>query len=237
MDDSHFSINNIPFGIASSQSHPKKTLATRLANNVIFLDELAKLDKPLVTEETISSFSGQLVNIFAALPKAQQSATRKWIQSVLAKSIESLPPQCICPLESVTLHLPLDIGDFTDFSCSRDHVLNAGEAVFGKRELPPGFEYFPVGYHGRASSIVVSGTPIARPRGQYRDAEGKVVFGRTKRLDYELEVAAVVGKPSKLGEPVSIGDADDHVFGLVLLNDWSGRSACPSVTVAAANMK
>jgi fumarylacetoacetase len=117
----------------------------------------------------------------------------------------------------------LSIGDFTDFSCSRDHVLNAGEAVFKKRELPPGFEHFPIGYHGRSSTIVVSDTPIVRPRGQYRDPEGNVIFGPTKRLDYELEVAAVIGKPSKFGEPVRIDDADDHIFGLILLNDWSGE--------------
>lgn len=237
MDKSHFSIDNIPFGIASSQSHPKKTLATRLSNHVIFLDELAKVDKPSVKEETISSFSGPVVNTFAALSKAQHSATRKWIQSVLAKSLEGLPSSCICPVESATLHLPLDIGDFTDFSCSRDHVLNASEAVFGKRELPPGFEHFPVGYHGRTSSIVVSGTPIARPRGQYRDAQGKVVFGLTKRLDYELEVAAVVGKSSTLGEPVSIGDADDHIFGLLLLNDWSGGFAFFGVLIKVTDMR
>jgi fumarylacetoacetase len=119
----------------------------------------------------------------------------------------------------------LSIGDFTDFSCSRSHVLNAAEAVFGKRSLPPGFEYFPVGYHGRTSSIVPSGTPIVRPKGQFRDEEGKVVFGATRRLDYELEVAAVIGKPSVLGEPVAIEDADDYIFGCVLLNDWSGKLA------------
>jgi fumarylacetoacetase len=96
--------------------------------------------------------------------------------------------------------------------------------VFKKRELPPGFEHFPIGYHGRSSTIVVSNTPIVRPRGQYRDLEGNVVFGPTRRLDYELEVAAVIGKPSNLEEPVRINDADDHIFGLVLVNDWSGES-------------
>lgn len=96
--------------------------------------------------------------------------------------------------------------------------------MFGKRALPPGFEYFPVGYHGRTSTIVPSGTQIVRPKGQFRDEEGKVAFGPTKRLDYELEVAAVIGKSSVLGEPIKIRDADDYIFGCVLLNDWSGES-------------
>ena len=109
--------------------------------------------------------------------------------------------------------------------------MNAGEAVFQKRVLPTGFEYFPVGYHGRTSTVVPSTTPIIRPRGQYRDATGSVVFGPTKRLDYELEVAAVIGKASALGEPVKIEDADEYIFGLVLLNDWSGEFACAALTL------
>ncbi|PMD39408.1 Fumarylacetoacetase [Hyaloscypha variabilis F] len=217
----HFSINNIPFGIASSSSHPDKAAATRFEDTVIFLDELAKYHSSL-SSSTVSTFSLETLNSFAALPKSQHAETRKWIQSHLT-NIASLPPSTKSPISETTLHLPLSIGDFTDFSCSRSHVLNAAEAVFGKRSLPPGFEYFPVGYHGRTSSIVPSGTPIVRPNGQYRDEEGKVVFGATKRLDYELEVAAVIGKPSVLGEPVAIENADEYIFGCVLLNDWSAR--------------
>jgi fumarylacetoacetase len=101
-------------------------------------------------------------------------------------------------------------------------VLNASEAVFGKRTLPSGFEYFPVGYHGRSSTVVISGTGVVRPKGQFRDGE-KVVFGATRKLDYELEVAAVIGKASMMGEPVGIEDADEYIFGCVLVNDWSGE--------------
>jgi fumarylacetoacetase len=129
------------------------------------------------------------------------------------------------PTTSATMHLPVSIGNFTDFSCSKDHVPNAGEAIMKKRSLPPGFLHFPIGYAGRASSIVVSGTPITRPKGQFRDPEkgSEVVFAPTRELDYELEVACIVGKPSQLGKPVPIAEADEHVFGLVLLNDWSGK--------------
>ncbi|KAE9381064.1 hypothetical protein N431DRAFT_391948 [Stipitochalara longipes BDJ] len=217
----HFSINNIPFGIASSASHPSKAVATRFEDTVIFLDELAKYHSSL-SSSTILTFSLETLNSFAVLPKSAHSAARKWIQSHLT-NIASLPPSTTSPISETTLHLPFAIGDFTDFSCSSSHVLNAAEAVFGKRSLPPGFEYFPVGYHGRTSSIVPSGTPIVRPKGQFRDEEGNIVFGATKRLDYELEVGAVIGKPSVLGEPVSIEEADDYIFGCVLVNDWSAR--------------
>ena len=120
------------------------------------------------------------------------------------------------------MHLPLHVGDFSDFSLSRNHVLNAGVAVFGVESMPPGFLHFPIGYAGRSSSIVVSGTPVRRPLGQARSADG-VAFGPSKAMDYELEVACVVGKPSQMGRPIKIDNADDHIFGYVLLNDWSAR--------------
>lgn len=94
--------------------------------------------------------------------------------------------------------------------------------MLGKLELPPGFEYFPVGYTGRASSIRVSGTNVRRPKGQFRGEKGDIVYGPCKRLDYEVEMAAVIGKGSDLGGSVHVKDADEHIFGVVLLNDWSG---------------
>jgi fumarylacetoacetase len=92
-----------------------------------------------------------------------------------------------------------------------------------KRFLPPGFLHFPIGYTARTSSIVVSGTPVTRPRGQFRNGKGDVVYGPTEQMDYELEVACIIGKPSEFGKSVRIEDADDHIFGFVLLNDWSGN--------------
>lgn len=120
------------------------------------------------------------------------------------------------------MHLPLAVGGFTDFSCSTEHLLNASEAMTGARSLPPAALHYPIGYGGRASSVVVSGTDIARPLGQYSDSGGNVVFGPSRAVDFELEMAAVIGCPSRLGEPIPIDEADEHVFGVVLLNDWSG---------------
>ncbi|KAH8679515.1 hypothetical protein BGZ60DRAFT_553877 [Tricladium varicosporioides] len=194
----HFSAENIPFGIASSTSHPNKSAATRYQDYVVTL------------------------NTFAATTKSEQAKVRKWIQSFLTSDFPQPVSSAAIPIKEVTLHLPLIIPTFSDYSCSREHVLNAGEAVFNKRELPPAFEHFPIGYHGCPTSIVVSGTPISRPSGQHRSPDG-VIFGPTQRLDYELEIAAVIGKPSDLGSPVAIKDADEHIFGLALLNDWSAR--------------
>ena len=129
---------------------------------------------------------------------------------------------CAVNVSEVQYHVPVRVGDFSDFSCSRDHVLNAGEAVLGKRELPPGFLHFPVGYGGRSSSILAPGMDVRRPLGQYRSPEG-VVFGLSKAMDFELEVACVIGKPSNFGEPIDIDEADEHIFGFLLLNDWSAR--------------
>jgi fumarylacetoacetase len=114
------------------------------------------------------------------------------------------------------------VGDFSDFSCSRDHVLNAGEAVLGVRELPPGFLYFPVGYGGRCSSIMPPGSGVLRPSGQFRSPSG-VSFGPSRAVDFELELACVIGQPSQYGKPVEINVAEEHIFGFLLLNDWSAR--------------
>jgi fumarylacetoacetase len=132
------------------------------------------------------------------------------------------------PIEQVQLHLPVAVGGFTDFSCSKEHLQNMGQ-IMGAAPMPPGALHFPIGYGGRASSVVVSGTPIVRPNGQFYEAKGStnVVFGPSRSMDYELEMAAVIGRPTELGDVVSIKDADEHIFGLVLLNDWSGAFSCP----------
>lgn len=171
-----------------------------------------------------------MLNNFAALPKSVHRQTRAILQTLLDKDIGFLPATSTVAIQDATMHLPMSSRDFTDFSCSKDHVLNAGEAIMKKRFLPPGFLYFPVGYTARTSSVVVSGTPIVRPKGQFRDTLGKVVYEPTKQMDYELEVACIIGKPSQLTRPVQISDADEHIFGLVLLNDWSGNQSSQAKT-------
>lgn len=147
---------------------------------------------------------------------------RELLQKVLRAHEDDNLAACAIDATGVTYHLPVSVGDFSDFSCSMDHVLNAGEAVMGLRQLPPGFLHFPVGYGGRCSSIVPPQTPIQRPLGQYRSPVG-VVFGASRAVDFELELACVIGRPSRFGEPIDIKDTDEHIFGFLLLNDWSAR--------------
>jgi fumarylacetoacetase len=160
------------------------------------------------------------VNQLAALPKNEQKILRLKVQNALSQA--EVPSNCKSHISEATLYLPVDVRGFTDFSCTKDHLLNASNILFKKANLPPGFLHFPIGYTGRASSIVVSGTPITRPKGQFRNGKD-VVFGPSKQLDYELELGCIVGKPTTFGDTVSIEDADEHVFGLVLINDWSGK--------------
>jgi fumarylacetoacetase len=121
--------------------------------------------------------------------------------------------------------MPVSVGDFTDFSCSSDHVQNASEAIFGTRSTPPAFYNFPVGYAGRCSSLDISGTPVERPMGQHWVGKpgSEVKFGPSQRMDFELELACVIGKPLARRERVLASKAKDHIFGYCLINDWSAR--------------
>ncbi|KIW07196.1 fumarylacetoacetase [Verruconis gallopava] len=223
-DDAHFTLSNIPFGVAAKGAeHATPQIVTRLREHVYFIPEL--IDQGLL--ELPDSISHALkqpdLNDFAGLGRPSHREVRNRLQSLLS-SVEpdGKVAACRSHKDEVRMLMPIRVGDFSDFSLSRNHVLNAGLAVFGVESLPPGFLHFPVGYTGRTSSIVISGTPVRRPLGQFKSPDG-VVFGPSKAMDYELEVACVVGKPSEMGKPVLIDDAMEHVFGFVLLNDWSAR--------------
>ncbi|EMD65917.1 hypothetical protein GGP41_010691 [Bipolaris sorokiniana] len=222
---SHFGINNIPYGVASSSKRTTPQCVTRIGDEVIFLAELAEQDTFKAIPAPLSSiFRESTLNTFAALGKDIQSKVRTAIQEAYESNSHKEYSEHI---NDVTLHLPVHIGDFTDYSASANHVLNAGEAVMGVRSYPPAFKKYPVGYAGRCSSITLSGAPVTRPLGQfiedYTVPEKKIIFGPSRSLDYEMEVAAVIGKPVAPGSILNAKDADGHIFGLVLLNDWSAR--------------
>lgn len=174
-----------------------------------------------------------VLNDFAALPANVRRDTRLHIQDLFARDTPAglvLERQtdvlalCIVPIAAATMHLPFRVGDFTDACISADHLSNASRAVLGDASLPPRFPYAPIAYAGRCSSLVMSGTPVVRPCGQYKDATtGEVVFGPTRKFDYELELACFISKPTTQGERLSAAEAIDHVFGCVILNDWSSR--------------
>jgi fumarylacetoacetase len=167
------------------------------------------------------------LNALAATSKAELKQLRDKLQGVLADT--SILAKQGKRIENVTLHMPVAVGGFTDYSCSKEHGENASAAIFGKPVVAPSFPYYPIGYSGRPSSIVVSGTPIRRPCGVYK-VDKEIEYGASKQLDYELEMACIIGKPSKMGDHVALEDADEHIFGLVLLNDWSGKGLNFSTT-------
>lgn len=223
----HFGPDNIPFGIASSAKHSSAQAVTRLGNNVIFLADLTSQLSELKLPDGI--FSRPALNAFAALGRSCHQQVREAIQQLIHD--KSLPEACQEPISAVQMHLPVAVGDYTDFSCSPSHNRKAGQALMGfAPNLPPGYERLPIGYAGRSSSIVVSGTPIKRPRGQFfkygqeglHGGRKEVVCGPSIWMDYELEMAVVIGKEIHFGDYVTAKEAGDHIFGFLLLNDWSG---------------
>jgi fumarylacetoacetase len=222
----HFSLANIPFGIASSPKHLTPQCVTRLENTVIFLGDLQQSGlfvKVAGLPEGV--FSKSTLNEFAALPKTIHRAVRAVLQDTLTNQ---LPENSTEDIGAVNLHLPVSVGGFTDFSCSLHHVRNAGRAILNDESPPPGFFNFPIGYNGRSSTVVVSGTPIVRPKGHFFDrtatSEKKpIIYGPCRAMDYELEVGVIVGKSVPKLQEVNAKDADEHIFGMVILNDWSGE--------------
>ncbi|RKP04798.1 hypothetical protein THASP1DRAFT_35455 [Thamnocephalis sphaerospora] len=166
-----------------------------------------------------------------SLGKPVWQATRRFLQRILSadepllRDNESLRHKVLVAQHNVKMHLPADIGDYTDFYASKEHATNVGIMFRGKENaLMPNWTHLPVGYHGRASSIVVSGTELRRPCGQRCPVKGQPpVFGASARLDFELEMAFLVGTSNELGKPIPIHEAADHIFGVVLMNDWSAR--------------
>eukprot|EP00731_Ephydatia_muelleri_P016974 Em0010g72a len=157
--------------------------------------------------------------------------TRAVLQKILSKDepalrdYPNLRERCLIPQSHVAMHLPAHIGDYTDFYSSREHATNLGIMLRGPdNALMPNWLHLPVGYHGRASSVVVSGTPIRRPSGQTRPNDDQPpVFGPCKLLDFEVEMAFFIGPGSSMGKPIPISQTQDHIFGMVVMNDWSAR--------------
>ena len=183
-------------------------------------------------DEALYVFNDSALNRFMAAGKGVWDSVRARLQDILSaggdpilRENTDLRSVAVVPIADVFMEMPARIGDYTDFYSSRQHATNVGVMFRGpENALMPNWLHLPVGYHGRASSVVVSGTPVVRPNGQTKpDAEAPPVFGPSRQLDIELELGIFVGPGNALGEPVSIEDARDHVFGYVLVNDWSAR--------------
>ncbi len=229
--DSDFPVQNIPFGIFKTPEKQPRA-ATRIGDTVIDLAEVAKLghfdDLSFPAEEV---FLKSQLNDFIGLGKPVTNAVRNRLAEIFdvtnreAQSDEKLKSRALHPADEVELLMPVEVGDYTDFYSSEEHARNVG-TMFRDPDnaLLPNWKHLPVGYHGRSSSIVVSGTNIHRPKGQTKPPDSdKPVFGPCKLFDFELEMAFVTGKKTGLGESISTAEAEDHIFGLVLFNDLSAR--------------
>jgi fumarylacetoacetase len=228
--DCDFPIQNIPFGVYKCSKRGAR-MASIIGDQVIDLNTLAELDYFSGLGFDFEVFDKPFINDFMALGKDITRSVRQRISELFRHDNPSLrdnPQHCreiLFPLDTVKLLMPVRVGDYTDFYSSRDHATNVGTMFRDPNNaLLPNWLHLPVGYHGRASSIVVSGTPVVRPKGQTKPADAEVpVFGPSKLLDFELEVAFVIGKSTKMGESISTTQAEDYIFGLAMFNDWSAR--------------
>lgn len=228
--DSDFPIQNIPFGIFKT-SNKSPRMATIIGDTVIDLQAMAEMGYFNDLDLIKSVFSQKYINEFMALGKQKTLALRDRIAELFAsensliRDDEKAKAKILQGVNDVQLLLPVQIGDYTDFYSSREHATNVGMMFRDPANaLLPNWLHLPVGYHGRASSIVVSGTSLHRPKGQIRpNQEEPPIYSASRQLDFELEVAFVVGKSTALGSSVSTESAEDYIFGLALFNDWSAR--------------
>ena len=224
--NSDFSIHNLPFGIFSTKKKTKR-VGIAIGNYVIDLLVCNSLDVFNELKIQNSVFENNFLNNFIELGKDLTSQVRETIQFELTNVGSKLKnnSDCIISMDSVEMHLPVKVGDYTDFYSSIEHASNIG-SMFRDPSNPllPNWKHIPVGYHGRASSIIVSGTNIQRPKGQILPVNSETpIFSSSKRIDFELEMGYIIGKNTELGSSVSTSDAEDYIFGKVLFNDWSAR--------------
>ena len=228
--DTEFPVSNLPYGVFSRDgSKPRCGIA--IGDSVVdlsVLEQVGLLD--VVVGNSI--FSEPSLNEFMALGNETWSATRSRLIELLAadgdpaiRGNDNVRLQAVIPAADVRLHLPFRVAEYTDFYGCRHHATSVGALFRGSENaLPANWLHIPIGYNGRASTVVVSGTDIRRPLGQIKPQSAETpLFGPTQRLDIELEIGAVVGRPNAMGEPVTVADADNMIFGYVLLNDWSAR--------------
>jgi fumarylacetoacetase len=226
---SDFPIQNLPYGVFSTSALPAPRVGVAIGDYVLDLWELAQDCRIDVVEPAV--FAAAALNPFMALGPKVWSKTRARISELLRhdhpelRENDELRQRALVPLADAKLHLPFAVSGYTDFYSSKEHATNVGVMFRGKdNALQPNWLHMPIGYNGRASTVVVSGTKVRRPRGQLKPPTAEPPsFGPCKRLDFELEMGVVVGQPSAMGEMLSEAQAEAMIFGFVLLNDWSAR--------------
>jgi len=225
--ESDFPIQNLPYGVFSTKSIPTPRIGTRISDFVV---DLAVLDEENLFDKHYGFFIDSTLNRFMSGGRVVWREVREQLIGLLSNDNsllkkEMLKSRRLIPIEEVQMHLPVSIGDYTDFYASREHATNVGIMFRGKEKaLMPNWLHLPVGYHGRASSIIISGADIRRPRGQVLlRNESSPQFLPSRSMDFELEMGFFIGTGNNLSEPIPAKNAHEHIFGMVLLNDWSAR--------------
>ena len=224
-----FPIQNLPLGVFET-ADGRVGIGVAIGDQVV---DLRVAREAALLGSLPAAIAGALeattLNAVIALGRPALSAVRQAVQGMLRADTEAgraapRVPGLLHPMASLRLRLPVEVGDYTDFYASVDHATNVGSMFRPDNPLLPNYRHVPIGYHGRASSIVPTGTPVHRPMGQVSTKpEGPPTFAPTARLDYELEVGAVIGAGNPLGTPIPLAEAEAHLAGLVLVNDWSAR--------------
>lgn len=225
--DSNFPIQNLPYGVFQYAGHTH--IGIGIGDQILDLHACASGDLlEGLLEEIQRACRAEALNELMALGPEAWSALRERVIAFMnvddtGGEIRARVEAALVPMRDVVMVMPAQIGDYTDFYASIDHATRVGKLFRPDNPLLPNYKYVPIGYHGRASSIVMSGAEIRRPFGQTKVADGDVMFGPSRSLDYELEVGVFVGQGNRLGESIAIDEAERHVFGLCLVNDWSAR--------------
>lgn len=229
---SDFPIENLPYGVFSTKDNPKKRIGVAIGELILDLSAVKSLFTGPELNGKQSVFDQETLNAFMGLNRSAWIEARATLQKILSREDATLQgngqlmEKAFVKQVEAQMHLPAEIGDYTDFFSSIHHATNCGIMFRGpENALQENWKWIPVGYHGRASSVVISGTPIRRPWGQTKaDGVAEPTYTPSRLVDFELEMAFFVGgKGNELGEPVPIERAEEHIFGVVLMNDWSAR--------------
>ena len=216
-----FGVHNLPYGVFSTGGADRR-VGVRVGEHVLDLAACAER----AGMESAAVWRAGSLNPFLDLGREAWASGRTWLVEQLTNEAhrDAVQPHLL-PVADVTMHLPIEVADYVDFYASEHHATNVGRMFRPDSEpLTPNWRHLPIGYHGRSGTVVVSGTHVLRPHGQRKGpTDPAPVFGPSIRLDIEAELGFVVGGGTRLGEPVALADADDHLFGVVLLNDWSAR--------------
>jgi fumarylacetoacetase len=229
--DTDFPIQNLPFGVFSRKGDAERRVGVAIGDQIIDVGESLSANLWTGKARDVARWCDRpTLNELMQAPKESLSAFRARLSELLAGTpgdasvINPLPPGALVPMAEAEMLPPAEIGDYTDFYASIYHATNVGKLFRPDSPLLPNYKHVPIGYHGRASSIIISGEDVTRPKGQSLPTGAKTpAFGPTQMLDYEAEVGFFVGSGNDRGEPIPIDEAEDHLFGICLVNDWSAR--------------